>query len=141
MVQLGVVAVVTISVLVMRLLVIVLCLRRRAHHHCGVPDPSRTLGRTPVDFSCTPPVSQRFWKVKKHGAFSIPRQALSLRANDQICHHEKWLHLQFVDWSNQWNHQAHYDGNIPLKERPGSSGIRAPKRNIREVLSDHSLSS
>ena len=30
-----------------------------------------------------PPGSQRFWKVNKHGAFSIPRQALALRANDQ----------------------------------------------------------
>ena len=29
-----------------------------------------------------PPGSQRFWKVNKHGAFSIPRQALGLRAND-----------------------------------------------------------
>ena len=88
-----------------------------------------------------PPGSHRLWKVNKHGAFSFPRQALGLRANDQSCHHETWLHLQFVNWSNQWNHQAHYDGNIRLKERPASSGNRAPKRNIREVLSDHSLSS
>ena len=27
-----------------------------------------------------PPGSQKFWKVSKHGAFSIPRQALGLRA-------------------------------------------------------------
>ena len=38
------------------------------------------------------PGSQLFWKVNKHGAFSIPRQALGLRANDQSCHHETWLH-------------------------------------------------
>ena len=37
------------------------------------------------------PGSQLFWKVNKHGAFSIPRQALGLRANDQSCHHETWL--------------------------------------------------
>ena len=36
-----------------------------------------------------------------------------------------------------WNHQARYSGNIRLKER----GSRAQKRNISEVLSDHSLSS
>ena len=40
-----------------------------------------------------------------------------------------------------WNHQARYNGNIRLTERPTHTGNRAPKRNIREVLSDHSLSS
>ena len=69
-----------------------------------------------------PPGSQRFWKVSKHGAFSIPRKALGLRPNDQSCHHETWLHLHFVDWNNTWNHQAHYKVNIRLKERPASSG-------------------
>ena len=88
-----------------------------------------------------PPGSQRFWKVNKHGAISIPGHALGLRSSDQSCHHKTWLHLQFVEWSNQWNHQAHYNGNIRLKERPASSGNRAPKRNISEVLSDYSLSS
>ena len=71
------------------------------------------------------PGSQRFWKVCKHGAFSRPRQALGLRSSDQSCHHETWLHLHFVDWNNKWNHQAHYNGNIRLKERPASSGNRA----------------
>ena len=47
------------------------------------------------------PGSQRFWKVSKHGAFSIPRQALGFRSSDQSCHHETWLHLHFVDCSNQ----------------------------------------
>ena len=80
------------------------------------------------------PGSQRFWKVSKHGAFSIPRQALGLRSSDQSCHHETWLHLHFVDWNNKWSQQAHYNGNIRLKERP-------QKRHISELLSDHSLSS
>ena len=35
--------------------------------HCEVPDPSRKIGRTSADFS-----DHRFWKVHKHGAFSIP---------------------------------------------------------------------
>ena len=35
-----------------------------------------------------PPGSQRFWKVNKHGAFSISRKTLGLRPNDQSCHHE-----------------------------------------------------
>ena len=50
-----------------------------------------------------PPGSQRFWKV--NGAFSIPRETLGLRPNDQSCHHETWLHLDFVDWSNTWSKQ------------------------------------
>ena len=40
-----------------------------------------------------PPGSQRFWKVNKHGAFSIPRETLGLRPTDLSCHHETWLHL------------------------------------------------
>ena len=35
-----------------------------------------------------------------HGAFSIPRKTLALRPTDQSCHHETWLHLDFVDWRN-----------------------------------------
>ena len=31
--------------------------------------------------------SHRFWKVHKHGAFSIPRKTLGLRPTDQSCHH------------------------------------------------------
>ena len=81
-----------------------------------------------------PPGSQKFWKVSKRGAFSIPRQALGLRSSEQSCHHETWLHLHFVDWNDKWSWQAHYNGNIRLKERPR-------KRHISEILSDHSLSS
>ena len=29
------------------------------------------------------------WKVRMHGAFSIPRKTLGLRPTDQSCHHEK----------------------------------------------------
>ena len=68
-----------------------------------------------------PPGSQRSWKVNKHGAFTIPRKALGLRPNDQSCHHETWIHIDFVDWSTKSN-QDYYDGNIRLKERSASSG-------------------
>ena len=88
-----------------------------------------------------PPGSQRFWRTNKHGAFSIPRKALGLRPNDQSCHHETWLHLDFVDWSNKWSNQAYYNGNTGLKERPADSSYRTQKRHISEVVSDHSLSS
>ena len=53
-----------------------------------------------------PPGSQRFWKVRMHGAFSISHKVLGLRPNDQSCHHETWLHLDFVDWRNTWDPQG-----------------------------------
>ena len=136
----GVVAAVTMSVLSMRSLLIAPCPRHRAPHHCGDPDPFRTIGQTSADFS-NHRVLNVFWKVNKHGAFSIPRKALGLRPNDQSCHHETWLHLDFVDWSNKWSNQDYDDGNICLKERPADSSCGTRKRYISEVMSDHSLSS
>ena len=141
MVQLGAVAVVTISFLLMKFLPIALYLRRRAPHHCWKP------GSIPNNWAdvcgfLEPPGSQRFlegeqtWRL-----FHSSTTSLGLRPSDQSCHHETWLHLHFVDWNNKWNHQTHYNGNICLKERPASSRNRAQKRSISEILSDHSLSS
>ena len=69
-----------------------------ALQHYGDPDPYRTVGRTSVFVSHT------------------------ARSSDQSWHHETWLRLQFVEWSSQWNHQAHYNGNIQFKGRPASAG-------------------
>ena len=88
-----------------------------------------------------PPGSQRSWKVNKHGAFSIPRKTLGMRPNDQSCHHETWLHLDFVGWSNTWSRQNVYEPRISLKERPAEGAYGNPKRRISEIMSDHSLSS
>ena len=131
--QLGDVAAVTISVLLMKPFLIVPCRRHRAPHRCGDPDPSRTTNWADACGFLNPPRSQRFWRVSKHGAFSIPRKTLGLRPNDQSCHHETWLHLHFVDWNNKWTHQANYNGNIRLKERPAGSSFGTQKRNISEV--------
>ena len=68
--------------------------------------------------------SQRFWRVNKHGAFSILRKALGLRPNDQSCHRETWPHLDFVNWSNKWSNQAYYNGNIRLKRTTSGFFIR-----------------
>ena len=62
-----------------------------------------------------PPGSQRFGKVNKQGAFSIPRKTLDLRPNDQSCHHETWLHLDFVDWRNTCS-RAHCPRRDMLKK-------------------------
>ena len=88
-----------------------------------------------------PPGSQRFWKVNKHGAFSIPRTSLGVRPTDQSCHHETWLHLDFVDWSKTWSRQNTYEPHILVNERPADGAYGNPQRKISEVMSDHSLSS
>ena len=53
-----------------------------------------------------------------HGAFSSPRKTLGLRPTDQSCHHETWLHLDFVDWRNSEPRYEEPDRRILLKERP-----------------------
>ena len=58
---LAVVAAATISVLSMKYFLTVPCLRRRAPHPCGDPDPYRTIGRTSVVFS-SPPALNVFGK-------------------------------------------------------------------------------
>ena len=69
MVPLGVVAAETMSVLLMKCLLIVLYLRRRALHHCGGPVPSRTIGLTSVVFLST---------LALNGSGGVANRALSL---------------------------------------------------------------
>ena len=52
-------------------------------------------------------------KVRQHGAVSIPHEALGIRPTDQSCHHEVWLHLDFVEWRSA---QSHHERRIFLKE-------------------------
>ena len=78
-----------------------------AFSECNLPTPP---GSTPLwgpgsvpDFwtdvcgFLKPPDSHRFRKVRKHGAFAIPRKALGLRDQDRSSHHETWLHLDLVE--------------------------------------------
>ena len=103
-------------------------------------DQFRTTGQTSVDF-LNHRGSDRYWKVRMHGAFSIPRRTLGLRPTDQSCHHETWLHLDFVDWCNTWEPQGEHGRHISRKERRASYPHGQQKRRISEVMSDHSLSS
>ena len=47
---------------------------------CWGPDRFQTTGLTSVGF-LKPPDSDRYWKVRMHGALSIPRKTLGLRPN------------------------------------------------------------
>ena len=84
---------------------------------------------------------EEHWKVRLHGAFSIPHKALGLRPTDQSCHHETWLHLDFVDWRSAQSHHDRQDRRILLKERPAPYHYGQQKRCINDIMSDHSLSS
>ena len=59
---------------------------------CGDPDRFQATGLT---FVGSKNLLNRRWKVRLHGAFSIPHEALGLRPTDQSCHHEAWIHLDF----------------------------------------------
>ena len=131
--QLGDVAAETISVLLMKPLLIVPCLRHWA------PTPLWGPGSVPNNWAdvCVflkPPGSQRFWEGTKHSAFSIPQNALE--TNDQTC----LIYISSIGTTNGPN-QAYYNGNISLKERPAGSTYGTQKTKISEVMSDHSLSS
>ena len=89
----------------------------------------------------TPPESDRYWKVRLHGTFSIPHKTQGLRPTDQSCHHETWLHLEFVDWHSTQSHHEEHDRRILLKERPAACHHGQQKRRISDFMSDHSLSS
>ena len=87
----------------------------------------RTIGQTSADFS-NHRVLTALWKVHERGAFSIPRKMLGLRPTCQSCHHETWLHLDFVDWNNRWSKHDVYEQNISFKERPADLLIRDSKK-------------
>ena len=109
-----------------------LCLRRRAPYHCGDFDPSRLIVRTFVVLSF----------LALHVLGKCTNMELFPHLDKLLVYVQvmKSSIMRRGDWS-KWNHKDHYSGNIRLKERPASSGNRAPKRNISDVLSDHSFSS
>ena len=63
-------------------------------------------------------------RVYRYFTNDTSRRTLGLRPTDQSCHHETWLHLDFVDWSNIWSKQGDHDRHISLKK---SLFIREPK--------------
>ena len=116
------------------------CQRRLALHHCGGPGSIPGCWADVCGF-LEPPESDQYWKVRLHGAFSIPHKTPGLRPTDQSCHHETWLHLDFVDWRSAQSHHERHDRRILLKECPAPYHYGHQKRRISDIMSDHSLSS
>ena len=73
--------------------------------------------------------------------FSIPHEAQGLRPTDQSCHHETWLHLDFIDWREGQSQREKKNQRILLKERPAPYHYVQQKTRISDIMSDHSLSS
>ena len=116
------------------------CQRRRALHHCGDRDRFQTTGLTPVD-SFSHRVLIGIGKCACTAPFPFTRKALGLRPTDQNCHHETWLHLDFVDWRSTRSHHDEHDRRLFLFERPTACSFGHQKRRISEVMNDLSLSS
>ena len=104
---------------------------------CSCTDRFLAIGLTCVGFlNRLHPIDSG--KVRLHGAFSTHE---ALRPNDQSCHHEAWLHLDFVEWHDVQHQREKRCPRILLKER--SSPYRYGKKSgrISESMSDHSPSS
>ena len=136
----GGVAIETSSVPLKKPLLTALCQRRLAPHRCGRPGSILGNWADACGFLKLPE-SDQHWKVRLPGAFSNPHEALCLRPTDQSCHHEAWLHLDFVEWHDVQPQREKHDQRILLKELPAPYHFSQQKRRISDIMSDHSLSS
>ena len=89
-----------------------------------------------------PPDSHERWIERQRGAFSILHQALGIRQTDQSCHHEVWLHMDFVERRNgQAHHERPEERRLLLKERSAPYHYSKQKYQTGKDASDPSLSS
>ena len=87
-----------------------------------------------------PPDSDQFWKYANMGSL-YPARNTRIRSSDLSCHHETWLHLDFVDWNWSQPRCEESAQRVQLKERPAPYQYGQGKKNISDIMSDHSLSS
>ena len=111
------------------------CQRHRALHHCGGQDQFPTTGQTSVD-SSSHRVRIAYWKVRMHGAFSIPRKTLGLRPNDESCHHESssWISSTGAALNHSMMSMTDECSSEDVLQRVHHGHH---KRRISEVMSDH----
>ena len=73
--------------------------------------------------------------------FSILHEALGIRSKDQSCHHEVWLHLDFVDHHSSNEPRERHEQRLLLKERSAPYQHSNERCKTDEDESDLSLSS
>ena len=111
------------------------------------PPPLWGLGSIPDLWSdvcgfLKPPESHQSWKVRKHGAFAIPRKTLGLRDQDRSSHHETWLHLELVEKRDGSTARGdHCHQRIQLRERTAPYQYVRHKKSISDIWSDETFSS
>ena len=71
----------------------------------------------------------------------VPHEALGIRQTDQSCHHEVWLHMDFVEQHEGHVHRERHERRLLLKERSASYKYNDKRYKASEDASDHSLSS
>ena len=113
---------------------------------CALMPPGRTPRSIPGNWAdvwgfLKPPESDRQWKVRLQGAFSIPRDVLGMRPTDQSRHHEAWLRVDFVGWHDVQLQREKPRQRILLKERSSPYRYGKKSERISDIMSDHSLSS
>ena len=76
-----------------------------------------------------PPESDRHWKVRQHGAFPFPHDALGIRQTDQSCHHEVWLHLDFVERRGSQSHHEKTQSTISVERTFSAVPLQQTERS------------
>ena len=95
-----------------------LCQRRLVPHPCGDQVRFQAAGLMCGGFSSRPnPIGIGKFDFTVPFPF-IPHEAPGLRPTDQSCHHETWLHLDFVEWQDVQSQREKYNRKILSKERP-----------------------
>ena len=78
------------------------------HHHPGGPGAVLGMWADVCGFLNHPDSDGR-WKIRQHGAFSLPHETLGIRQTDNSCQHDVEVHLDFVERRSVQSHQERHD--------------------------------
>ena len=85
--------------------------------------------------------SDQYWKVRLHGAFSIPHEALGLRPTDQSCHTRDITPPRIRRLAQRSITSRRTRSTNSLERTSCAVPLRPAERRISDIMSDHSLSS
>ena len=93
-----------------------------APHHCGDQGRFRVRGLTCVD-SSNPRIQMENGKFLSTAHSHSPHEALGIRQTDQSCHHEVWLHLDFVERGSVQSHQEKHDRRRTITRKQSTQQV------------------